>query len=77
MAKDIHKGIVLDDKFSDIMLDIQKNIDKLYALAKDFEKQDHTSTTSQIDYLSSAKGYLGDLIIEFKDLRTVKSKSES
>lgn len=70
MAKDIHKGILLDDQFRTVVSAIQKNIDKLYHIQQQFVEQEHTSVPTQTDSLTSVKGSLQDLVTNFMKLRS-------
>jgi quinol monooxygenase YgiN len=72
MAKDIHKGILLDEKFAKALEAIEKNSDVLYSLLKQFKDQEHTAVSMQTDRLTAAKGTLQDLTSEFMKIRSMR-----
>lgn len=58
MADNLHKTMAMDDKVTSLMSKIQDGIDKLLALANDFEKAGHKPTKSQVAMIESSASYL-------------------
>lgn len=73
MAKDLHKGMTLDDKFNKILGRIQDSLEDLHKLAEDFKSQDHTSVMSQNTALLVTTEDMASARDKFQDLR-LKSK---
>lgn len=58
MAANLHKTMALDDKLVSLMTKIQGDIDKVLALANEFDAASHKPTKSQIAMIESSASYL-------------------
>jgi hypothetical protein len=72
MAKDLHKGIALDDKFNNAELRLQKALQDLEILYVKFKEQEHRPVESQTNRLIYAKGRAQTLATDFIALRSAK-----
>ena len=69
MAKDLHKGIQLDDKFSKAEQRLQKVIQDLEMIHDDFRDYEVTVVSSQTNRLDSAAERIKELCKSFKALK--------
>jgi hypothetical protein len=69
MAKDLHKGIALDDSFNNTLVRVQNGIKKLLDLSSKFEAEEHEPTHGQIDGLKSSASFLQQAAETYELLR--------
>ena len=72
MAADIHKGVVLDDRFKKALGKAQDAVEALHKLADEFNAQAHTSVGTQVTALSQLGEEVSNLRQRFADLRTAR-----